>query len=1016
MKHTFIRITLGICLAGSTAQAQEWLSRMNQAGSDFYSIREAFNEYWKTRDITEPGNGYKPFKRWEYFVEPRVYPSGDLSLISKTWSNYLEFFETYSSQRALQQGSSQLTSSITWTAMGPMGPMSGVATNGFPRKAGRDNFITFHPTNPSIFWAGAPAGGLWKTIDGGQTWSTNTDYLSVIGCSDLAVDPVNPNIMYLATGDGDAGDTYCIGVLKSTDGGQTWLNSGLTFPVSAQRQMRRLIINPLNPQILLAATNAGVYRSTNAGNTWSLVLSGDYFDMEFKPAHPNSVYLSGTSFRVSNDGGATFTLISNGIPTTACNRMAIGVSPADSNYVYALRSSSSSSGYAGLYRSTDGGQTFSVMSTSPDILANACNGTAGNGQGWYDLAVAVSPSNKDLVSVGGVNVWNSNAGGATGTWTNVGCWIGTSAPGVYLKADHHDLEYDVNGNLYSASDGGIFKYNVSSWIDLNNQRNIAQIYKIGLSSLTANRWITGHQDNGTGLYTGSLYQASYAGDGTDCFIDRTNDQNLFTSTPNGSFVRSTNGGASYSGITSGLSGTGAWVTPWKQDPQVATRLYAGRQQMFVSNNLGTSWTQLTATGGGGSIVEFAIAPSNNQIIYVIHGSVIRKTTDGGLTWTAGGSSFGGAPTFITISLTDPNKAWLTVSGYVSGSKVFQTLNGGSTWTNISYNLPNIPANCSVYEPGSSDKIYVGMDVGVYYKDINSNSWTLYNQGLPNTPVSDLEISPAAPGILRAATYGRGVYQVDLAAVTSAPSSSFAFSGAYCDLNPKIISDASGNSPSAWSWSVNPSSGVIITSPNSQNPVISFPSPGVYTVSLQASNSVGPGNVYTQTLLVNPRPMLVLTPQNSTICLGESINLNVVGANSYTWQPGSITGSTISVSPAQSSFFSVTGKDANACTSKDSIQVMVDECVGLVKPGSNPSPFSIFPNPAKDRLSVICDCESEALAVFTDAAGREVLVSKLYFAKDRTEQQINLNTLPKGAYILRVQSKENKEQIIRFIKE
>ena len=138
--------------------------------------------------------------------------------------------------------------------------------------------------------------------------------------------------------------------------------------------------------------------------------------------------------------------------------------------------------------------------------------------------------------------------------------------------------------------------------------------------------------------------------------------------------------------------------------------------MFKSTNNGTNWTQMGTTGGTGSIIEFAIAPSNNQVIYVLYSGSIRKTTDGGLTWTNASGTFPGNPTFITINPTDPNNAWVTKGDYSAGQKVYQTINGGTSWSNVSSNLPNLPANCSVYEPGSNNRIYIGMDVGIYYKD------------------------------------------------------------------------------------------------------------------------------------------------------------------------------------------------------------------------------------------------------------------------------------------------------------
>jgi hypothetical protein len=889
-----------------TVEQKDWRELMQDPNANFYDVQNAANAYWATHDTEEKGNGFKPYKRWEAFMEPRVYPSGNMYLASQTWQNYESFLETNNSGNKVINPN--LIASTTWTAMGPFGAMTGSAC-GLPRKAGRDNFITFHPTTSTTYWVGAPAGGLWKTTNDGVSWTTNTDNLSVIGCSDLAIDPTNANIMYMATGDGDAGDTYCIGVLKSTDGGATWNPTGLVWTVNQQRMMRRLIINPSNPQILIAASSAGIWRTANGGTSWTQVSTINAYDLEFKPTDPNTVYAGGGatgtthSFYLSTNGGTSFAVISNGIPTTGCNRMGIAVTLADPNYVYVIRSNSGTNGFASLHRSTASGTVFTQMSTTPDVLANSCVGTAGNGQGWYDLAIASSPLNRDEVVVGGINHWRSTNGGST--WTNIGCWNSTGANPPYVHADVHEIEYTPAGTMFSANDGGIYKYTGTAWTDLSSPRNIAQQYRIGLSGTTADYWITGHQDNGSNIRTPTTYSASYCGDGMDCFIDRTNNMNVFSSTPQGGFRRSTNGGIAWTTITA-VTGTGNWVSPWHQDPVTASTLYAGKSQLWRSTDLGATWTQLTATGGSGSLVEFAVAPSNNQVIYVIHGTGLFKTINGGTSWTSVNTGLPANKTYISIDPTDANNVWVTASGYTAGSKVFMTTNGGTSWTNVSTNLPNLPANCIVYEPGTSDRIYVGMDVGVYYKDNSTTNWTLYNTGLPNTVIADLEISPANPTKLYAATYGRGVYKVDV--VTAAPPvSSFSVaSTGLCAGTNISFTDQSVNAPTSWSWSVTPAAGVTVTTPTLQSPTMNFTSGGTYTVSMQATNIIGPGSVATQTVIIVGTPTVSIPVQSKTVCAGSAVSFTASGATTYSWTSGGGTGTVATYTPASLTVYTVTG--------------------------------------------------------------------------------------------------------------
>jgi hypothetical protein len=910
----------GCMLSGIFVNAQDWATRMQQPDANFYEVRDEFEKHWSTRDKTEKGKGYKVFRRWEYFVESRVYPSGELNQLKQTAENFKTFVDDYNLKTGTGKvigSGNNLIASATWTPMGPFGAISG-SGQGQLLKSGRINFITIDPTNSNNLWVGAPAGGLWKSTNGGTSWTTNTDNLSVIGCSDLAIDPSNTSIMYLATGDGDSGDSPSIGVLKSTDGGNTWSITGLVFTKSSNASMRRLIINPTNTQILIAATSQGIYRTTNGGTNWTLVASGSTHDLEFKPNDPNTIYAGGGSFRLSTNGGSSFITISSGIPTGGVGRMAVAVTSADPTYVYVLAANNSNGGFQGFYRSTTSGTGFTLMANTPNLLGWSSTGSDTGGQGWYDLCAASSPLNKDEVVIGGVNVWRSTNGGSS--WALYGHWTGSGAP--FTHADHHDLEFTSTGTLYNTNDGTVYRRTTTGWQEICGNMNISQIYRLGLSSLTANRWITGHQDNGTSIFNGSTYNAELGGDGMDCFYDRTNNNNVFAEYYNGELMKSTNGGSTWSSCTNGLTGTGPWVTAWKQDPQNATTLYCGYSNLFRSTDLAGSWSQLTALPAGGSIREFAIAPSNNQVIYVLKSAGIYKTTNGGTSWTTVTNGVPvnlAAPQYISIDPNDPNNAWVVLSGYSSGNKVFVTTNGGTSWTNVSSNLPNIPANCIVYEPGTSDRIYVGMDVGVYYRDANASSWTLYNTSLPNVPISELEISPANSQFLYASTYGRGVWMANVASAVAAPVSLFGTDPAVCTNTGVVFSDQSSNLPTSWSWSVTPSAGVTISSTTTQNPVFNFSSAGTYTVKLQATNNLGPGSVYTKTVSVTGSPVLTISASAATVCTGASVTYTASGATNYTWSSWGGYAPAAIYSPSASTVYSVTGF-SNGCYNTKTVAV------------------------------------------------------------------------------------------------
>jgi len=830
----FSALIFSLIINSFSSNAQQWVEMMKDPNANFYETQAAFNSYWQNRPY-ERGKGFKQFKRWEQKMAPRVYPTGDVKMASNTYKNYKQWED----ERAAA-GIPKSTNG-TWTIVGP----TGKPANG---GAGRVNFVRFDPTNTNIMWIGTPDGGLWKSTNGGTSWTTNTDQLTVIGCSDVAIDPTNSNTMYLATGDNDGTDTYSTGVLKSTDGGATWNTTGLNWTATQGRNIGRLLINPTNPQILMAFTSNGIYRTTNGGTSWTNP-TGTFAssDAEFKPGDPNTVYACGTSFKKSTDGGVTWTAVTTGL--TGIGRLAMAVTEADPNYVYLLAARSSDNGFLGIVRSTNSGAAFTtrMASTTSNNILGWDNGADSGGQGWYDLAIAVSPTNAEAVFTGGVNIWKSTNGGTSFTKTSV--W--TSSTTTYVHADIHDLAF-LPGNgttLFTGCDGGIFKSSNTgtAWSDLSSSLQIAQQYRISISTSNANLVLAGHQDNGTNLTTnGTSWSQKVGGDGMDCYVDRTTNTNMIASLYYGDYYRSTNGGASFSDITDPTAdGSEDWVSAIHQDPTTSAIAYAGgRPKLYKCNNIwgSVSWTALGTPSGSGNITEFAIAPSNNQVIYTLKSgtNAVAKSTNGGTTFTAvsTGLPTNTIPTWIAISNTDPNVAFVTYSGYVATAKIYKTTNGGTSWTNLSTGLPNVAVNCVVYHNGNSggDGIYIGTDVGVYYRDNSMTTWVDFSAGLPNCSVTDLEIYYAT-GRLKAGTFGRGTWDSDLYSnVPTLPVASFtANNQVVCTGQSVQFTSTSTGNPTTYSWSF--TGGTPATS-TTANPLISYASAGTYPVALIVTNANG----------------------------------------------------------------------------------------------------------------------------------------------------------------------------------
>ncbi|MDB5104396.1 MAG: hypothetical protein JWP91_2085 [Fibrobacteres bacterium] len=754
--------------APATATSQEapepraWFEAREDAGANFYSIQREFYREEETREKQpeEGGNVLAKaaagefgeeedddlfqFKRWEAYMEPRVYPSGDVTLPSRRVEEAALFLGL--------NGTAMPPSAGNWKAMGPtVVPTSGGG-------AGRLNFIRFNPRDPNIMYVGSPGGGLWTTSNAGVGWTTSTDNLNVLGVSDIVIDPNDDRVQYLATGDGDGSDTRSIGVLKSVDGGKTWNKTGLDWAVSLGRRISKLVINPKDPRIIMAAASNGIYRTADAGVTWTVALNQSIIkDIEFKPDDPNVVYAAGGRFYKSVDGGSSFAPASN-LPTTA--RFAIAVTAADPNVVYALGSNQRD--FQGFYRSSDAGSSFSTKSTSPNILGYSNNGSdVGGGQAFYDLGLGVSPTDPDYVMVGGINIWKSTNGG--GNWT-----IASGNSGVHT--DVHAVEFAPGaGNIvWAASDGGIFKTvnGGTNWTNLGNTLSIAEMYRLGASPLDQGKVMSGWQDNGTNLLSNGTWKHIYGGDGFECFFDWADTNYLYVETQNGGIARTSNGGRNWSNI-SPPGQTGPWNTSWMQDPKDAQVLYYGSTNIWKSTDRGSNWSQMGTLPGSGSLRNIVVDPANNRIVYGVKATALGRTTDGGGTWTniATGLPTGSASiSHIAIDNGNPNTLWAALSGYSAGNKVFKSTNAGTAWINYSEGLPNLPANAIVFQKGTAGGVYVAMDVGIFYRDNSMSAWVPFFANLPNVSVRELEIfygRTVDESRLRAATFGRGLWESPL---------------------------------------------------------------------------------------------------------------------------------------------------------------------------------------------------------------------------------------------------------------
>jgi len=765
--------------------AQIWEENLTEKSSITEKIN-AFNEYKSTYSYTK-GNGYKPYARSLYFLEKRMPENG----IFPATALFTEWLKEKEKMR-----NAKVSSTSNWTPLGPFDTPI-IISNGKKRGNGRVNAIAFDPFDANIIWIGSPGGGLWKTTDGGNTWATNTDNLPVIGISSIVIHPTNNQIMYIATGDADGSDTYSIGILKSTDGGNSWNTTGLSYNVSQYKRINKIILNPNFPDSLVVATNSGITISADGGVNWSSSLTGRMRDVEFKPGNPSIIYAaldasSGASkiYRSTN-GGVGWAILGGGLPTSGLDRILLGVTPANPEVVYALIAKSDA-GFYGFYKSVDAGNTWATQMDCPNnaagcnILGWSTNGTSDGGQSWYDMSLAVSPINENIVYAGGINLWESSNGGQI--W-NIEASSGNGNY-AYMHVDQHALEYNpINNTLYAGNDGGFYKYAIAlnTWIDISDGLEISQFYRLGLSKSNAEMIVVGAQDNGTERLSSTGWDAIRGADGMECIIDPYNPNIIYSSSQYGGLKITYNGGNNWSNFKP-VSYDGAWVTPYKMHPLNNNMVVAGYEEVYKTTTAGAFWDSISNNLTGKTDIQIiALAPSDVDVIYAATYSKLQVTFDGGNSWTNIKAGLPSSISDVTVSATNPNWVWVSCSNYTNGSKVFESTDGGNNWTNISgSNLPNLPVNCIVYQDLTDDDLYIGTDVGVYHKNNTMSDWQPFMTNLPNVRVDELEIHYGSSKI-RAATFGRGVWESPLQSQPNGIANDYL---SYVNIYPNPASDYS----------------------------------------------------------------------------------------------------------------------------------------------------------------------------------------------------------------------------------
>ncbi|MCX6282053.1 MAG: T9SS type A sorting domain-containing protein [Bacteroidetes bacterium] len=930
-----ISLLLVFMVFASMVYSQPWLKNLPQNKSkselNLNDYRNAFNTYWAPFNVEngvyiENGTkkkavGWKQFKRWEYEMETQVNPATGEFPKKSAQEIYNEYLMTNSQDRP--------QSAANWTCLGTNSTPGGYAG------IGRINCIAYHPTDNNTYWIGAASGGIWVTTNNGSTWTCLTSNLDALAVSDIVIpsDYATSNTIYIATGDKDHWDNRSIGVLKSTDGGTNWNATGISYQLSDNKMVNRLLLDPANNQNIIAATSTGVYKTTNGGTTWNTLLtSTNFIDMEYKPGVFTTLYGSTTNgtIYVSSNGGSTWTqAFSDG----SSYRVELAVSANQPTWVYAV-TVNSASGLYGVYKSTNSGTSYTQVfsGTTLNLLGWNSNGGDSGGQGWYDLCLAASPSDANTLLVGGVNTWRSTNGGTN--WSIVNHWWGDGVPAVH--ADKHKLAFRANGDLFETNDGGVYisTNNGTGWTDKTDGITISQMYKLGVSQTVSNETITGLQDNGTKLLTGGSWEDVKGGDGMECLIDYTDVNIQYGTYVNGQIDRTLNHWGSATNIQPSGAGSGAWVTPYIIDPSNPQILYAGYADVWKTTNRGTSWTKISTMNTSDKIRSMAIAVSNAQVIYVASTTKIWGTTNGGTSWTdltgtlpASSSNI----TYVTVKNDDANTLWVTLSGY-NANKVYQSVNGGTTWTNISTGLPSLPAYAVVQNKQitSEVQLYVGTELGVYFKK-GTDNWIAFNTGLPNVKIGEIEIyyaSNPASSILRAATFGRGLWETPVFSSCTAPAAPVVGTITQPTCTVGTGSVVLSGLPAAGTWTINPG-GYTGTGTTT---TITGLAPGTYNFTVTDGIS-GCTSLPTANVVINTQPPTpsapgvgTITQPTCTLATGSVVLNGLPAAGTWTINPGGVTGTgtTTTITGLAAGTYNFTVTDGiSGCTSLPTANVIIN---------------------------------------------------------------------------------------------
>lgn len=753
----------------------------------------------------------------------------------------------------------------------------------------RTSQMKFHPSNSLKMYAVSARGGLFISVNGGNNWTIAP------GCDNLplgtrfasvCIDHTNDQIIYLGGGDRNYYSTGS-GVWKTTNGGTTFTQTTLN-----NRIVVDMIIDPTNANVVVAATDNGIYKTTNAGSTWTLKSASgiQFMDLKRKENASSRVLFAstrGAEFYRSNDFGETWTQITSGIfipsPATTGGGTRLAVTPADSNIVYFVMNARGGT----LFKSTDGGTSFTAVKNNIlPYLTGYTNDSTDAGQGNYNTGLGVDRTNANIVYFVAHNVWKSTNGGVS--WSQLTNWW------EKVHTDMHQINTSPynNGQLWNMNDGGVWLSTDggNTWTPKSDGIYGIEIYHGGTSPTRRDMVSIGTQDNGELYASSSGWFTNRGGDWqSHCVFDyRSNSSMVYYFLPDWGTVqiprrRLVTGSSSTYGLPASVTDFSD-ITYYRGNPDLA---FVGDTVVWRTTNLtaGTpAWANILNTNV--KIMGMHVNFANPDRLYVI-------TSDQKI-WISTNAQ-AATPTFTTVTLPFSTSSTATITSiknspntiYIAtNSRVYRSTDNGSTWTNVTYNLPSYNHERIIADEyfSNNELVFIATGGSVYYKTAAATSWSIYSTGLPSrTTIVDMSIFNDGTNntLLRAFTYGRGVWETPISNLRTLSANFSADNTKPCIGQAVNFSDNSVGNITTRSWSF---PGGSPSTSTASNPVVTYSASGLYTVTLTVSDGIS-SSTSTQTNYINTQGIQLPVSEGFENATFPPVNWTNVdaGNNAVTWQ-------------------------------------------------------------------------------------------------------------------------------------